>query len=169
MNSYHATIMRSIYEPHYLWLIMFRVFTVFGYLPLSLYVCFCYLSLTIFLHISLSMLLCVSFAMSCFAILNKSYGTKHTFYYFFIKKLMLWKKNAVSINAKTPVNDTPCVKVILHYVSSSLSPYLQFKENLLFLPCSIVTKKLTKPDRTLNIILVFLSESYHLAVFAQKI
>ena len=82
---------------------------------------------------------------------------------------MFWKKNAVSINAKTPVNDTPCVKVILHYVSSSLSPYLQFKENLLFLPCSIVTKKLTKPDRTLNIILVFLSESYHLAVFAQKI
>ena len=36
MNSYHATIMRSIYEPRYLWLIgMFRVFTVFGYLPLS--------------------------------------------------------------------------------------------------------------------------------------
>jgi hypothetical protein len=47
---------------------------------LSLYVYFCYLSSTIFLHISLSMLLCVSFAMSCFAILNKSYGTKHTFY-----------------------------------------------------------------------------------------
>lgn len=80
---------------------------------------------------------------------------------------MLWKKNAVSINAK--INDTRCVKVILHYVCSSLSPYLQFKENLLFLPRSIVTKKLTKPDRTLNIILVFLSESCHLAVFAQKI
>jgi hypothetical protein len=81
---------------------------------------------------------------------------------------MLWKKNAVSINAK--INDTRCVKpVILHYVSSSSSPYLQFKENLLFLPRSIVTKKLTKPDRTLNIILVFLSESCHLAVFAQKI
>ena len=28
MNSYHATIMRPIYEPRYLWLIgMFRVFT----------------------------------------------------------------------------------------------------------------------------------------------
>jgi len=63
---------------------------------------------------------------------------------------MLWEKNAVSINAK--INDTRCVKVILHYVSNSLSPYLQFKENLLFLPRSIVTKKLTKPDRTLNII-----------------
>ena len=79
---------------------------------------------------------------------------------------MLWKKNAVSINAK--INDTRCVNVILHCVSSSLSPYLQFKENLLFLPRSIVTKKLTKPDRTLNII-VFLSESCHLAVYAQKI
>ena len=63
---------------------------------------------------------------------------------------MLWKKTAVSINAK--INYTRCVRVILHYVSSSLSPYLQFKENLLFLPRSIVTKKLTKPDRTLNII-----------------
>ena len=34
-----ATIMRSIYEPRQLWLIgMFRVFTVFGYLPLYTYV-----------------------------------------------------------------------------------------------------------------------------------
>jgi hypothetical protein len=53
--------------------------------------------------------------------------------------------------------------VLLHYVNSSSSPYLQFKENMLFLPRSIVTKKLTKPDRTLNIILFFLSESCHLA------
>jgi hypothetical protein len=47
------------------------------------------------------------------------------------------------------------VNVLLHYVNSSSSPYLQFKENMLFLPRSIVTKKLTKPDRTLNIILFF--------------
>ena len=80
---------------------------------------------------------------------------------------MLWKKTAVSINAK--INDTRCVNVLLHYVNSSSSPYLQFKENMLFLPRSIVTKKLTKPDRTLNIILFFLSESCHLAVYAQKI
>lgn len=80
---------------------------------------------------------------------------------------MLWEKNAVSINAK--INDTRCVKVILHYVSSSLSPYLQFKENLLFLPRSIVTKKLTKPDRTLNIIAdVFLGPPMKKRNFALK-
>jgi len=49
--------MRSIYEPRYLWLIgMFRVFTVFGYLPLSVRV-FLLFVLDNFLHSSLKYLI----------------------------------------------------------------------------------------------------------------
>jgi len=141
---------------------------VFGYLPLSVRVFLLFVLDNLSSHFTKYVIMCVI----CNVVLCDFeqivlYET-HVLLVLYKQKLMLWKKNAVSINAK--INDTRCVKpVILHYVSSSSSPYLQFKENLLFLPRSIVTKKLTKPDRTLNIILVFLSESCHLAVFAQKI
>ena len=41
----------------------------------------------------------------------------HVLLVLYKNELMLWGKNAVSMNAK--INDTSCVKVILHYVSSS--------------------------------------------------
>jgi len=141
--------------------------SVFGYLPLSVRVFLLFVLDNLSSHFTKYVIMCVI----CNVVLCDfeqivRYET-HVLLVLYKQKFMLWEKTAVSINAK--INDTRCVKVILHYVSSSLSPYLQFKENLLFLPSSMVTKKLTKPDRTLNIILVFLSESCHLAVFAQKI
>jgi len=71
-----------MYEPRYLiWLIgMFRVFTVFGYLPLSVRVFMLFVLDNLSSHFTKYVIMCVICNVVFCDFLNKSYGTKHTFY-----------------------------------------------------------------------------------------